>query len=50
MTDEQFKKLMKALGRKDKKEDHKMIDKNLSQDELKKQLGEIIFSMAQGAR
>lgn len=48
MTDKEFNKLLKSLGIKDKEDDRKKIDKNLSPDELKKLAGEIIFSMAQG--
>lgn len=47
MNDEQFKELVKALRIEGKKEDHKIIDKNLSLDELKKLAGQIMFSMTQ---
>lgn len=48
MDDKEFKELLKSLGIKDEKEDHKAIDKNLSQDEFKKRAAKIIFSIAQG--
>lgn len=48
MDDKQFQELLKSLGIKDEKEDHKTIDKYTTIDELKKLAGKIIFSMVQG--
>lgn len=50
MTDKEFQELqelLKSLGIKDEKENHKTIDKYTTIDELKKLAGKIIFSMAQ---
>lgn len=51
MDDKEFQKLqelLKSLGIKDEKEDHKTIDKYTTRDELKRLAGKIIFSMARG--
>lgn len=43
MTDEQFKEFMKAMGVKDKEENHQKINRNLTQDELKRIAAKIVI-------